>query len=677
MDYLANAIIRHRRVVLIVFIVAAVICALLFPTVVVKYNMVEYLPQDAQSTKALRLLSEEFTGALPNADVTARGVSLIEALLLKHELAELEHVSKVMWLDDVSDLRQPLEMGNADIIEGFYKDGNAYYSVVVMKGNEKEGIREINSLLGDRGSVTGEAAEIEFVQSATGTEVKNCMIILLPLILLILIVSTTSWIEPLLFLAAIGVSVVINMGTNAFFGGVSFLTNAVTPILQLAVSLDYAIFLLHSFGRHRNSGVGVDAAMREAIRESFSTVAASASTTLFGFMALLFMDFRLGADLGLSLAKGIVFSFISVTIFLPALTMCVYKSIDKTRHREIMPQFSNIQNILRKVAAPAVIIVILIIVPCFMGQSKTDFLYGYQAAFDKMTGQNSSDDQRSTAMVLLVPRGDVVKEELLSGDLLALPHVTSVLSYAQTVGTGIPPEFLDSSITDQFYSENFARLIVYTNTPQEGDEAFATVEEITAAASKYYTDGVYSAGQSANLYDIKTVVRKDNVSTSFIAIIAIFIVLLATFKSAILPFLLLLTIEAAIWINLSIPYFTGTSINYVGYLVLNTVQLGATVDYAILLAMTYMRNRRSMPKKEAVHKALGSSFRSILVSAATMAMAGFTLAWTSSNPLIADIGKLLGRGTLLSMVMVLLFLPTMLTLFDKVISKTTYKADFI
>lgn len=677
MDRLAGAIIRRKKTVLIVFIAAAVICVILFPLVIVKYNMVEYLPQDAQSTKALKVLNEEFTGTLPNTNVSVRGVSLMEALAIKHELAELGHISEVLWLDDVTDLRQPLEMGNKETIETFYADSTAYYSIVVEKGSEKAGIHEIKALLGDSATITGDAAEIEFVQSAAGTEVTKCMIILVPLILLILILSTTSWIEPLLFLAAVGMSVIINMGTNAFLGGVSFLTNAVTPILQLAVSLDYAIFLLHSFGRRRNTGVSVDVAMREAVKESFSTVAASASTTLFGFMALLFMDFKLGSDLGLSLAKGIIFSFISVMVFLPALTMCVYKAIDKTRHREFMPSFSNAHSILLRIAVPVIIIIVIIIVPCFLGQSQTDFLYGYQAAFDEMTGQNSGDTEtaRSTVMVLLVPKGDVVREALLSEDLLALPHVTSVMSYAQTVGAGIPMEFLDSSITDQFYSENFARLIVYTNTLQEGDAAFSTVESITAAAGKYYQEGVYSAGQSANLYDIKTVVRRDNVTTNMIAIIAIFIVLFVTFKSALLPIFLLFTIEAAIWINLSIPYFTGTSINYVGYLVLNTVQLGATVDYAILLTVTYMRNRRTMPKKEAIQKALGNSFRSILVSAATMAMAGFTLAGTSSNPLIADIGMLLGRGTLLSMAMVLLFLPAMLTGFDKAIGKTTYKAE--
>jgi len=692
MSRIAEMVIRHKKAIIVIFMVATAVCAALFFMVRVNYNMTQYLPQEAQSTKALVIMSEEFTQTMPNSNVFLRDVTIPEALMFKHMLMGLEHVDDVVWLDDMVDLTRPLEMGDIETIELYYSGGNALYSVAVRRSYEKEGITEIRGLLGERGTVTGDAADVEYVQTATGKEVKNAIIILLPIILFILIVSTSSWIEPLLFIAAIGVSVIINMGTNAFYDDVSFLTNAVTPILQLAVSLDYAIFLLHSFGSHRQSGSDVEDAMRKAIKESFSSVAASASTTLFGFMALLFMDFKLGADLGLSLAKGILFSFISVMVFLPALTMYVYKVIDKTKHKEFIPTFSNIYKALRVFAIPVAVLIAVVIVPCFLGQSKTSFSYGYQAAAAQMRNEELNEDDvfgKSSIMVLLVPRGEVVREELLCDELLSLGHVTSLMSYAKTVGSGIPPEFLDSSITDQFYSENLARVVLYLDTLPEGDVAFRTVEEISAITERYYPkdqyvteinqvayEGAYSAGYSANLYDIKTVVQKDNMKTNLIAIGTIFLVLLITFKSLALPFFLLLTIESAIWINLSIPYFTGISINYIGYLVLNTVQLGATVDYAILLTVTYMRNRQNMGKHEAMHVSLGSSFKSILVSAVTLATAGFTLMGTSSNPLIADIGMLLGRGTLLSMLTVVVFLPAMLVVFDGLIGRTTLKAGF-
>ena len=674
MDKFAGFVIRRKKTVTALFAVVTVICALLFFTVHVNFNMTDYLPPGAQSTIALEMLDQEFEYAMPNAEVTVRGVSLMEALMLKQEIAMLEHITGIMWLDDVYDIKQPLEMGETSLIHNYYKDGNARFFVVVEKGFEQQGVISVRGLLGDGASIAGEAADIEFVQTATNKEVINAIIILLPIIIIILVLSTSSWIEPLLFLASIGVSIIINMGTNAFFGSVSFLTNSVTPILQLAVSLDYAIFLLHSFGDHRKTGLNVEEAMQEAIKESFGTVAASAATTLFGFMALMFMDFRIGADLGTSLAKGIVFSFVSVMVFLPALTICVHKIIDKTRHREIMPDMANIYGILRRIAYPVVIVAAIVVIPTFLGQSRTDFMYGYHIVDPNEKSEAVWEDSQS--MVLLVPRGDIAREKLLSDDLYKLPQVTSVMSYANNIGTGIPPGFLDSSIVSRFYSQNLTGITLSVDTPKEGAAAFEAVEAITNAAEKYYPGEVYSVGQSANLYDIKKVVENDNRITSLVAILAIFAVILITFKSLALPFLLLFTIQVAIWINLSVPYFTGISINYMGYLVLNTVQLGATIDYAVLLTMTYMRNRKTMPKKTAIYKAMGASFRSILVSAATLTAAGFTLALTSSNPIVADIGTLLGRGTVLSMSMVVVFLPAMLTIFDGFIGKTTYKSNF-
>ncbi len=421
--------------------------------------------------------------------------------------------------------------------------------------------------------------------------------------------------------------------------------------------------------------------MRHAIKQSMSTVAASAATTLFGFLALVFMNFQIGADLGLNLVKGIVLSFVSIMIFLPALTLCLLKALDKTRHRRLMPSFKNINRGMSKLALPVMILVVVLIIPSFLGQGQTGFLYGNGNADPSNPSGRSKIEIKeefgqSTIMALLVPRGEIAKEQELSAELEQLDHVTGVMSYANTVGTAFPAEFLGDGVTSQFYSDNYARIIVYTDTPDEGDTAFATVEEIMGTARDYYGDTVYSAGQSANLYDIKNVVQRDHSFVTILAVIAIFLVLLVTFRSATLPFLLLLTIEAGIWINLAIPYFSGISINFIGYLVINTVQLGATVDYAILLTNTYIRNRRMMPQKTAMDRAMGSSFKSILVSAATLAAAGFTLYATSSNPMVSDIGLLLGRGTLLSLAMVVCFLPAMLKIFDKAIAKTTYRSGF-
>lgn len=681
MDRFSNVIIQHKKMVIAIFIAVTLACAFLLLFVDVNYNMVDYLPPDAQSTTALNIMNSEFTESMPNASVMAKNVSLTEALEYKQKLASIDGVTQVMWLDDMMDIKQPLEMGDTDTIEGFYKDGNALFSVTIAKGIEKEACNDILNLIGSDNALTGEAPALVFIQETTASTVVKALAILLPVVILILVLSTASWLEPLLFLLVIGISIVINMGTNIIFGEISFMTNSISPILQLACSLDYAVFLLHSFQDNRKKYTNVEDAMRHAMKESMSTVAASAATTLFGFLALLFMNFGIGADLGINLAKGIIFSFISVMVFLPALILCIYKMIDKTQHRAFMPSFGNVNRVLSKIAVPAVIIVSILIVPTFLGQGRTGFLYGNDTVdpntrYGRDTVAVEQQFGKSTVMALLVPRGDVAKEQMLCDELEQLDRITGVMSYAANVGAVIPPEYLGDDITGQFYSENYARIIVYTDTPAEGDIAFKTVENINEKTKAHYGETFYTLGQSANLYDMKSIVQKDNVVVNLIAVIAIFIVLLVTFKSATLPFLLVLTIEAGIWINLAIPYFSGTPINFLGYLVVSTIQLGATVDYAILLTNTYLRNRRQMPKREAISVSLGGSFKSILVSALTLSTAGFTLFATSSNSAIADIGLLLGRGTLLSFAMVVCFLPTLLVVFDKAIEKITFKTKF-
>jgi len=682
MNRFADFIVNRKKMMVAIFIALAAISIILQMFVGVNYNMVDYLPADAQSTKAIGIMEDEFGGTMPNASVMVKDVSVQQALDYKKGLGAIDGVKEVLWLDDVVDIKQPLEMDDTDTVDGFYKDGNALFTVTIEKGKELETSEAIREYIGTDNALAGEAPDLADMQKSTGSEVANAFAILLPVIIVILILSTSSWIEPLFFFAAIGISILLNMGTNFFLGEISFMTSSVSPILQLAVSLDYAIFLMHSFADNRRKYSDVNEAMRHAVKASITTVAASAATTLFGFLALMFMDFGIGMDLGLNLAKGIGFSFLSSMIFLPALTLLTYKRIDKTMHRPLMPGFKKVNRVLSKLSIPVLILVFLIVVPSFLGQSQTSFLYGsgnISPNHLNVVGKEEIEDVfgKSTVMALLVPGGDVAKEKKLSDEIKEMEHVTSVVSYADRVGTAIPAEYLGDGITGQFYSDDYARIVVYTDTAEEGDVAFGTVQAITQKAESYYGDTVYSLGQSANLLDMKNVIQHDNTMVNMIAVIAIFIVLLITFRSATLPFILLLTIEAGIWINLAIPYFMGETINYMGFLVVSTVQLGATVDYAILLTTYYMRNRKRLCQKEAIRKSLGQTFKSILVSASILSTAGFTLYATSTSPSISDIGLLLGRGTLFSFVMVTCLLPALLKIFDKPVALTTYGAQFL
>lgn len=680
MDKFAMTIIKNRKKIIIFFIILSLISVGFTLFVDINYNMADYLPQKAISTKGIEVMNQEFTQAIPNVNVMVDYVSVMEALDIKKQILKVEGVSEVLWLDDVADLKIPLAMQDKDIVEGFYKDDSALFSVTIKKGAEAEGIKEIREIIGPEGVIAGEAANETDMQNAAVAEVALATTILLPAIIIILILSTTSWIEPILFLSAIGVSVIINMGTNIIFGQVSYVTNSVSPILQLAVSMDYAIFLLHSFGDFRRKYDDVEEAMFHAIKASITTVAASALTTLFGFLALVFMEFRIGPDLGICLAKGIVLSFISVMVFLPALTLSLYKLLDKTTHRRFMPEFRSIGKYVSKLFIPITILITIIIVPSYLGQGKTNFIYGSgDHDPNRELGQSNIAINerfgRTNILAVLVPKGDIAKERNLTDKLEKHPHVKTVVSYASSVGTEIPVGFLADEITRQFYSDNYSRIILYTDLADEGETTFNSVDEIKTTIAQYY-DESYMVGQSATLSDIKNVVEVDNNRVNLIAIVAVFLVVVFSFKSLSLSVILVLTIEVAIWINLSFPYFTGTSINYIGYLVLNTVQLGATIDYAILLTNNYLQKRKIMPVKDAIYEALSIAFRSILVSASILSFAGFTLYLTSSNNIVVDIGLLIGRGTLISMFLVICFLPAMLLMFDKLIIKTTKGANF-
>lgn len=683
MNTFSQAIIKHKKIVLIAFLIVAALSIVLSPQVSVEYDMVEYLPYDAQSTTAIKIMKDEFGGEMPNARVMLTDVSIQDALEYKEKIAAIDGVTSVSWLDDIIGLdtlqTKPLEYMDESILKNYYKDNNALMAISIERGKETIAVNALHELIGENNAAAGNAVNTAETQSMSVSEVVNAMAILIPIIIIILIISTASWIEPLLFMLTIGVAVIINMGTNIFFGEISFITKTVSPVLQLAVSLDYSIFLLHSFNDYRSSHEPKEA-MRLAMKQAMPTVAASAATTVIGFAALMFMRFGIGADLGLNLVKGIVLSFITVMVLLPVLTLMFYKAIDKTKHRKLMPDFKKSGKWLMRVRIPFLILALVAVIPSFLAQSNTGFMYGMgsitaASQVGKDTVYIEEKFGKENTLVLLVPKENAGKESELCDTLSKIPHVTSVVSFVTAVGAEIPVEFVPKEAVEQFYSEHFTRIILYTDTTEEGSDAFDTVQAVLNTAAMQY-ENYYLTGQSATLFDMKNVVSVDTGRINLVAIIGIFLVLLITFRSLTIPLFLLFSIETAIWINLSFPYFTDQPLSFIGYLILSTVQLGATVDYAILFTNAYMNNRTTLPKKDAMRATIGDNLVAILISAGILATAGFTLAFTSSNPIIAELGTLLGRGTLLSLIMVACVLPALLVLFDKVIRKTTMKNRF-
>lgn len=672
---------NKKKMIVIIFTALAVIGGIAQFGVSVNYNMTDYLPENAPSTNAIDVMEEEFSGNVANTRVMTKNVNIQESLEVKEELSDIDGVSGVMWLDDVIDMKIPLELIDSDILETYYKNDNALFTFEVEEGKEVTATDEIYKVIGEDNALAGDALDVAISQKATGQETFNAAAILIPIVILILVLSTTSWIEPLFFLVAIGISILINLGTNLFMGEISFISQSVAPILQLAVSLDYAIFLLHRFDDYKKEIEDPVEAMTLAIKRSFPAITASAATTFFGFMALTFMNFEIGADLGINLVKGILLSFISIMIFLPALTLLFFPLIEKTRHKQWVPNKYNLGKYVVKLKFPALILIAIIIIPAFFAQSNTSFIYGMgELPEDTRAGQDTLQIDEAfdkfTPLVLLVPKGDIAREDKLARDLDKLPNVKSIISYANAVGVAIPPEFLDEAAKEQFFSENYSRLIINATTDSEGKEAFALVDEVKDITSTYYGDDYLATGESVTLSDMKGIVEKDNTLVNILTVVTIALVLLITFKSISMPIVLLLTIQASVWINLAVPYFANDPLVYIGYLIISIVQLAATVDYGILFSENYTRFRQEMSALDAIKKTIDENIFSIAVPASILSSVGFILWFTSSDPIISSIGILLGRGTLLAFTLVVILLPALLLVFDRLIEKTTWKPNF-
>lgn len=666
-----NQVIKHRKKILILFLALFVICAICQNMVSVNYDMNSYLPEDSSSTIALDVMETEFDGGIPNARVMIYDVSLSEALDYKDSLEQIDGVSSVTWLDDAINIRQPLEMQDQEVIESYYKDNNALFTVTIAEEKNLSAVADIRALIGDANAMTGSAISTAISTTSTISEVKMIAIIAVLFVLFILLLTTTSWVEPFIVLGGLGVAIVINAGSNLIFGEISFVTNAAGNILQLAVSLDYSVFLIHRFEECR-IGHSPEDAMCEALCKSTSSILSSGLTTVIGFLALALMRFRIGPDLGLALAKGVAISLITVFIFMPGLILTTYKWMDKTKHRSFMPSFRGFGKAIRKIMIPFVCVFVIMIVPSYLASINNSYYYGSSHIFGKGTqlGDDTAAIQdafgKNDSYVLLVPKGDTATETELSNELKNLPQVSSIISYVELAGAEIPYEYLDENTLSQLESENYSRMVLSVKVDYEGEETFQLIEQLRDIAQKYYPDTYYLAGEGVSTYDLMNTVTADMVKVNLIAIGAVFVVLLLMLKSISLPIILVLTIETAIWINLTFPYYMDSPLFYIAYLIISSIQLGATVDYAILFTDRYRENRLELSPKESIIETVSNVTVSILTSGITLTVVGFLLGIISTHGLLSQLGYLLGRGTVCSLLSVFFVLPGFLYLTDRI-----------
>ena len=641
-----TAIVHRRRAVLAAFVLAAVLSVFASRAVQVDYDINDYLPPDSPSTIALEQMNSAFTGGIPNMRVMVRDVTVPEALDYKEKLAAIDGVEAVTWLDDSLDVTVPLQMQDTATVETYYKDNCALFTVTVEDAKRLEAVAAIQDLIGEDNALAGTAVSTAVATNSTVTEVAKIAAIAVVYVLFILILTTDSWVEPLLVLAGLGAAILINNGTNLMFGTISFVTNAAGSILQLAVSLDYSVFLIHRFAECRAARPEASAedCMVEALCKSTGSILSSGLTTVIGFLALVLMQFQIGPDLGLALAKGVVLSLVTVFTFMPALTLVCYPWMDKTHHKPLLPGFDKFGRFVSRIMLPAALVLAIIMVPSY-------------------------------TWVVLVPEGDTATQAELSDALHAIPEVTGILSYVDNAGASIPPEFVPSDTLKLLVSGGCTRMVLTVNADTEGDAAFALVEKVRATVQQYYPDAYDLAGQGVSTYDLMDTITADMVKVNLLAIGAVFLILLLMKRQLLLPVILVLSIETAIWINLAIPYFRGRHVFYIAYLIISTIQLGATVDYAILFSDRYQEFRETLGKKQAIAATVSTVTTSVITTGSALAVVGFLMGAISTNQLLGQLGNFLGVGGLVSLAIVLLALPGYLYLADPLIIKPKKTAE--
>lgn len=675
-------IIERSRAIEIFFFVLVFISLLTAPFVNINYDLTRYLPDTVQSKEGLDLMEEKFgypgTGRIMIEDVT-----LYEAKAYKDKLEDIDGIDQILWLDTGTSVFSADAFINFDRIDEYYKDSCAVMDVVFEEGDtDKKTSRAIDAmqeLLGEKGHYVGMAVQNKSLQENVTSEMKLILSLAVVIIFVILCLTTTSWFEPFLYLVVMGVAILINRGTNIFLGEVSFITNSVSAVLQLACSMDYSIFLSHAFAREKGKGKGQMEALTAAIQEAMNSIFASSLTTIVGFLVLCFMKFTIGFDMGIVLAKGIVISLLTVVFFMPAMILRMTPMIERTSHRSFLPSFDRMSRGIYRSRKVILVAAALLVVPAYTAQNMNSFLYGNDAVGAAEGTKVYADDQlilqkfgRSNMMMAIVPNTSPVDEREFTEEVEALPYTKSVTSMAGTLPEGVPEEFLPSSITEMLHKGDYSRILIYVRSKGESPLAYQCSDEIQALMRMHYPEDSYLVGATPSTQDIQTTITKDYSLVNVLSLLGVFLVVMWSFKSLIIPLIIMIPIETAIFINMAVPYIAGDTMIFIGYIVVSCIQLGATVDYAILTANNYLECRRTTDKRGAAIEALNRGIPAILTSGSILTCAGYIVYHISTVAAIADLGHLIGRGALISLILVCAMMPAFLVLFDRILMENEF-----
>ncbi len=673
---------KGKIITIVVFSVLLVVSIALAPLVKINYDMSSYLPKDSVTKQTLKLMKDEF-GVTSNMEIMIEEDNLFQGEELQEELSNVKNVKGVTWLGSVVDITQPIESYPREMVEAFYKDGKLLYMVEFLEdeysSKTDQAINDIKVVLNNYDAkYRGEPIVAKGNRDLVFKEGVMIMSVVVPIAIIILFIFSTSWIEPVVILINLIVAIVINLGTNCLMPSVSFLTMAIASALQLAMSLDYSLFFIHRYMEKREEGMDVMSAVSDAMKGATGSVTASALTTIFGFLALLTMRYTLGTDIGISLSKAVFISFLTAIFLMPLLLVTFDKLLFKTKHRRLVPEFKKLGKGIQKVRWGIVAVLLIIAGTAFYFQGKTKFFYGAAGLPDPNKIETRHDNAIGEVFgfnqpVVVLYKNEQKTEAInFAEKMLTHERVRSIQSLVTTIDPEMPIEIVPEEYLVQFMGENYSRMIININLRAESEEMYEVSDFIIENAENYFGEAK-ALGVVTSLTEIKEVSIKDGVIVAIVSVLAIMLVIAIVFKSALIPVVLVLLIQTAIWVNIAVPYFQDKTLSYIGYLVVSSLQLGATIDYAVLLTSRYQEFRVDMKPKEASIMALTKSSHSIIVSSLVLAVAGFSEALLSRVEAVSEMGELIGFGALYSGIFVLFALPALLSVLDKPIQLLTYR----
>ncbi len=681
MKKFSEFICRKRWLVVILSILLMIPAVFGYIATKINYDLLVYLPSEIETLKGQEILTEEFgMGAFSIAVV--EDMPQKELLKLEEEVRKIESVKQVVSLADLTGTAIPMDFLPTEIRDKATHDNAQLMLITFENGTSDEktlyAVEEIRAVAGKRCLVGGMSAMVLDTKELFNSETLLYVGIAVILSLIVLLICLDSFVVPFLLLGSIGIALLFNMGTNIFLGEISYITKAISAVLQLGVTMDFSIFLYHKYESAKKTERDKIKAMATAIQETATSVLGSALTTFAGFLALCTMSLTLGTDIGIVMAKGVVLGVITAITTFPALLLVFDKWIEKTKHKEFLPQFKGVRDFVLKYNKIILIVFAVLLIPAYILQSKTDVYYKLDSSipedYDYTRAMKSlSEDFDIESQMIVLARKDISPATLdaMLGDLNNVEGVDMVLSPALLDDYGLSTDILSTKVREVFETENYQAILILSDYSIASDELNAQIDKVNSIVDVYDSEAIV-AGEGPLMKDLVEISNRDFINVNFVSIGVIFVIMAIVLKSISLPVLLMIAIEFAIFLNLGFATLTGTEIPFIASIVIGTIQLGATIDYAILLTTKYLEERRSGNKAVlAAKNALGSSIQSIFVSAMCFFGATIGVGIISQIDMIGSLCTLIARGAIISMVVVILVVPSLLIVFDRVIQKTT------